>query len=197
MTYEGGKMNIWNTWTADYTNIVDWRAEYLCERKKREAAERKCDKLYKELRALEKKKDYRTPKRILKNGDYMTVLWEDGTNTVVKRGQDEPESDYAAFTAALGIKIFGSNSALKKVVGRVETQKPKKKKQTEQKAPETAEQTETVIDAHDEPVTVEEAKQKELSAVDREALERVAKRFDLTADEAIQKIIEAQKSNED
>lgn len=72
------------------------------------------------------------PKRILKNGDYMTVLWEDGTKTIVKRAPDEPESDYAAFTAALGIRAFGSNSALKRIVESAEVQGKKKKKKKEQ-----------------------------------------------------------------
>ena len=67
------------------------------------------------------------PLRILKSGIATIVFWQDGTKTVVKRGSDEPESDYAAFTAALGIKIFGSNSALKRIVSRTETQEPKAK----------------------------------------------------------------------
>lgn len=69
-----------------------------------------------------------TPKRIVKNGVATIVFWQDGTKTIVKRASDEPESDYAAFTAALGIKCFGSNSALKRIVERTETQKPKKAK---------------------------------------------------------------------
>lgn len=68
------------------------------------------------------------PKRILKSGDATIVFWKDGTKTIVKRSPDEAESDYAAFTAAVGIKMFGSNSALKRVVARTETQKPKKEK---------------------------------------------------------------------
>lgn len=71
-------------------------------------------------------------KKILKNGDYMTVLWEDGTKTIVKRAPDEPESDYAAFTAALGIRTFGSNSALKRIVESAEVQGKKKKKKKEE-----------------------------------------------------------------
>ena len=71
------------------------------------------------------------PLRIVKNGVATIVFWQDGTKTVVKRGSDEPESDYAAFTAALGIKIFGSNSALKRIVSRTETQLPKKKVKSE------------------------------------------------------------------
>ncbi len=68
------------------------------------------------------------PLRILKSGIATIVFWQDGTKTVVKRGSDEPESDYAAFTAALGIKIFGSNSALKRIVSRTETQEKKGQK---------------------------------------------------------------------
>ena len=69
------------------------------------------------------------PLRIVKNGVATIVFWQDGTKTIVKRAPDEPESDYAAFTAALGIKCFGSNSALKRIVERTETQKPKKQKE--------------------------------------------------------------------
>lgn len=66
------------------------------------------------------------PLRIVKNGIATIVFWKDGTKTVVKRGSDEPDSDYAAFTAALGIRIFGSNSALKRIVSRTETQEKKR-----------------------------------------------------------------------
>lgn len=68
------------------------------------------------------------PFRIIKNNNAMIVFWADGTKTIVKRASDELDSDYAAFTAALGIKCFGSNSALKRIVARTETQKPKKQK---------------------------------------------------------------------
>lgn len=66
-----------------------------------------------------------TPERVLRSGNRMIVFWEDGTKTIVKRAEDEVDSDYAAFTAALGIKLFGSNSALKRII--TEAQKPKKK----------------------------------------------------------------------
>ena len=65
-----------------------------------------------------------TPKRIVKNGIATIVFWQDGTKTIVKRASDETESDYADFTAALGIRCFGSNSALKRIVERTEPQKP-------------------------------------------------------------------------
>lgn len=66
-----------------------------------------------------------TVKRILKSGNRMIVFWKDGTKTIVKRAEDEADSDYAAFTAALGIKLYGSNSALKRIVASAEVQKPK------------------------------------------------------------------------
>lgn len=57
-----------------------------------------------------------TPKRILRSGRATIVFWGDGTKTVVKCAADENDNTYAAFTAALAIKIFGSNSAVKKLV---------------------------------------------------------------------------------
>lgn len=64
-------------------------------------------------------------KRIQKNGPATIVFWQDGTKTIVRRGEDEPDSDYAAFTAALARKIYGSNSAVKRIVSTVEYQKEK------------------------------------------------------------------------
>ena len=69
-----------------------------------------------------------TPTRIIKNNNAMIVFWNDGTKTIVKRAEDELDSDYAAFTAAVCIKLYGSNSALKRIVARTEMQKPKKQK---------------------------------------------------------------------
>lgn len=63
-----------------------------------------------------------TPVRILKSGNRTIVFWGDGEKTIVKRSEDESDSPYAAFTAALGIRVYGSNSALKRIVERTETQ---------------------------------------------------------------------------
>lgn len=69
------------------------------------------------------------PNRILKSGNRTIVFWPDGTKTIVKRAEDEPDNDYAAFTAALGIKIFGSNSALRRMIKKsVKVQEKKEKK---------------------------------------------------------------------
>ena len=86
------------------------------------------EKMKREL-AEAKKNTIPRVKKILKNGDYMTVLWADGTKTIVKRAADEPASDYAAFTAAVAIRAYGPNSALKRIIEqKAEIQKKRKKK---------------------------------------------------------------------
>lgn len=66
------------------------------------------------------------PERILKSCTATIVFWNDGTKTIVKRSYGEPDNEYAAFTAALAKKIFGSNNAIKKIIERkTEVQKPK------------------------------------------------------------------------
>lgn len=57
-----------------------------------------------------------TPKRILRSGPATIVFWEDGTKTVVKRASVQPDNPYDAFTSALAIKVFGSNSQVKSVI---------------------------------------------------------------------------------
>ncbi len=74
-------------------------------------------------------KMFYTPVRILKNGEATVVFWVDGTKTVVKPADGIAPNDYEAFTAALAKKIFGNNSALKKVIQRTTViQEPKRKK---------------------------------------------------------------------
>ena len=70
-----------------------------------------------------------TPVRILKNGEATVVFWLDGSKTVVKPADGIAPNEYEAFTAALAKKIFGNNSALKKVMQRTTViQEPKRKK---------------------------------------------------------------------
>jgi hypothetical protein len=69
------------------------------------------------------------PDRIVKSGKATIVFWEDGTKTVVKRSDDEPDNEYNAYLAALGKRIYGSNSALKRLIrDYTVVQKPKKAK---------------------------------------------------------------------
>ena len=73
------------------------------------------------------------PKRIYKGDGKTVVMWEDGTKTIVKRAEGEPDNDYAAFTAALAIKVYGDNSKVNRIVRMTETveKRKKKKKQKE------------------------------------------------------------------
>ena len=73
------------------------------------------------------------PKRILRSGPCTIVFWEDGTKTIVRKAPDEEDNAYAAFTAALAIKLFGSNQAVKRIVGMTETQEKKEKQGTANK----------------------------------------------------------------
>lgn len=74
-----------------------------------------------------------TPKRILKSGNRTIVFWEDGTKTMVKRSKKEADNLYSAFTAALAIKIFGTNSKLQRMIKRkTEVQISKKKQKQDQ-----------------------------------------------------------------
>lgn len=81
----------------------------------------------KQMQTTQSDKDrFFTPSRIIKSGNRTIVFWSDGAKTIVKRAEDEPDNDYAAFTAALGIKIFGSNSALRRTIKRKTTVQAKK-----------------------------------------------------------------------
>ena len=56
------------------------------------------------------------PKKIIKSGDRTIVFWKDDTKTIVRRSEDTSDDLYSAFTAALAIKIYGSNSQVKKIL---------------------------------------------------------------------------------
>lgn len=55
-----------------------------------------------------------------KGAHFTTVKWDDGTYTTVKASQDDEgeRSSYMAFCAALTKKLYGSNSAVHRVVNR-------------------------------------------------------------------------------
>lgn len=54
--------------------------------------------------------------KILVHGDATIVFWDDGSKTVVNRYKDDEYSAYAAFTAALGKKIYGGNAGLREII---------------------------------------------------------------------------------
>lgn len=77
-----------------------------------------------------------TPKSIEYSADHKTVvvIWSDGDKTIVRRSDNDPDDIYMAFTAALAKKIFGSNSAVKRVIqAKTNEHRPKKKKNNSNK----------------------------------------------------------------
>ena len=69
------------------------------------------------------------PDRILVSGNATIVFWADSTKTVVRCAEGTEPNTYNAYTAALAIRLYGSNSHLKKLIERkVFFQKPKKAK---------------------------------------------------------------------
>lgn len=56
------------------------------------------------------------PERIIHSGPATIVFWNDKTKTVVKCSENDIYDEYEAFCAALAIKMFGSNSHLKKML---------------------------------------------------------------------------------
>ena len=67
------------------------------------------------------------PKKIIRSGDVTVVFWSDDSKTIVRCQKEDLDDDYTAFCAALGKKVFGSNSALKKTIGRNLVIQPKTK----------------------------------------------------------------------
>ena len=80
-----------------------------------------------------------TPEKIFRCGDVTTVIWKDGTKTIVKLMPRAEDSDYGAFTAALAKKIYGGNSKVMKYAGMVQRVKNKAEKKAERKAKHKAE----------------------------------------------------------
>lgn len=82
--------------------------------------------------------DHLNVDRIIFSPPATIVLWKDGTKTVVKCAKGEPFSEYNGFAAALLKKVFGSNSAVKKIIQR------KKQYDASAKATHASEQTTTL-----------------------------------------------------
>lgn len=79
------------------------------------------------------------PEKIFRCGDATTVIWNDGTKTIVKLMPGADDSDYGAFTAALAKKIYGNNSQVMRYAGMVQRVKSKAEKKAERKAKHKAE----------------------------------------------------------
>lgn len=102
-----------------------WGAMTMAEKIEEESKEKEEDQRSLMVRAL-KGIDV---ERILvsPNKKATIVFWGDGSKTVVKLADGDEFDLYAGFTAAVAKKLYGSNSALKKMINRkVEYQKWKK-----------------------------------------------------------------------
>lgn len=59
---------------------------------------------------------YPKPVNIIYNPPATIVFWTDGTKTVVKCSAEDEYNEYYGFLCALGKKMFGTNSHLKKLI---------------------------------------------------------------------------------
>jgi hypothetical protein len=59
-------------------------------------------------------------KRVIFSGPVTIILWNNDTKTIVRRSSDDPNDHYAAFNAAVCKKLFGSSSAIRKIVKKAE-----------------------------------------------------------------------------
>lgn len=57
-----------------------------------------------------------SPKKIIKSGPCTIVIWEDNTKTIVRLREGEKDDEFAAFSAAVVKKLYGSNSAVTKMI---------------------------------------------------------------------------------
>lgn len=71
---------------------------------------------YKQFKELMGMKMSITPKKIIFSGPKCIVLWEDGTKTIVSLSEKDDWNEYDAFCAALAKKIFGTTSAVHRIV---------------------------------------------------------------------------------
>ena len=55
-------------------------------------------------------------KKIIRSGPCTIVIWWDGEKTIVRKSEDDPDDEYAAFCAAFCKRFFGSTSAVKKLI---------------------------------------------------------------------------------
>lgn len=71
-----------------------------------------------------------TPKKVIYNNDNRTttVLWADGTNTIVRCADDDDFTEYNGFISALAKKIYGGTGAIKKVINNTKSYQSSKKK---------------------------------------------------------------------
>lgn len=77
------------------------------------------------------------PKTIFFDTGATVVFWMDGTKTVVRRSDKDREDPEAAFCAALAKQVYGTNSAIKRLI-RDRGKLSKRKREAESNTAESA-----------------------------------------------------------
>lgn len=79
----------------------------------------------------DEKEDEIVPVRLVRNNGATIVYWNDGTKTVVRLCKEDKQSgsdsNYTAFCIAVAKKIFGSNSAIHRLVKQIDDENIKAK----------------------------------------------------------------------
>lgn len=80
---------------------------------------------------METARSFPDVKKIRFQDNTTTVFWHDNTITTVRCGKGEVFDRYAAFTAAICKKLYGSTSAVKKLIARLDEAEIQRKKKEE------------------------------------------------------------------
>ena len=67
-------------------------------------------------------------KKIIKSGPCTIVIWQDGSKTIVRLREGEKDDEFAAFSAAVVKKLYGSNSAVSRMIKKKTFVQEKKEK---------------------------------------------------------------------
>jgi hypothetical protein len=69
-----------------------------------------------------------TPNQVIHNDNAVIVFWEDGTKTIVRRREGDPDDIHSAFAQALVKKLFGATTTVHKMVYKALKEQPTKQK---------------------------------------------------------------------
>ena len=107
-----------------------------------ELSQRMYDQIFENILRTEKLSNYRPPmylpekyskydlmpKQIIHNAEAVIVFWKDGSKTIVRRREGDPDDIHSAFAQALVKKLFGATTTAHKMVDRVTKEQELKKK---------------------------------------------------------------------
>lgn len=101
---------------ACHENDHDWFKEFLSELEPPHTQTTTTTTLTVPSDRITTAMEHYTPKKIIRNGPATIVFWNNGKKTVVMKADGDNDNPYNAFCAALAIRIFGNNSALKRII---------------------------------------------------------------------------------